>query len=175
MGSEMCIRDSPTTATVTVRAGALVADPDMGVLPVGDRDLSRVGGAARRLSGRLCCDGRMHAYAQTPVSPTPHDEFLWLEEIHGERPLDWVREQNARTEALLESPELREVEAGILAALDAPDRIALVTKRGDRYYNLWRDAEHPRGLWRRTDWESYLAGDPQWEVLLDLHALAERD
>lgn len=117
----------------------------------------------------------MHAHAQTPVSPTPHDEFLWLEQIHGERPLDWVREQNARTEALLESPELREVEAGILAALDAPDRIALVTKRGDRYYNLWRDAEHPRGLWRRTDWESYLAGDPQWEVLLDLDALAERE
>ncbi|QCU79504.1 S9 family peptidase [Citricoccus sp. SGAir0253] len=100
------------------------------------------------------------------------DEFLWLEEVHGERPLDWVREQNARTEARLDSPALRDLQERITAVLDAPDRIPHVTKRGDWYYNFWRDAEHPRGLWRRTRWEPYLAGAPDWQVLLDVDALA---
>ena len=118
----------------------------------------------------------MHQQNPAPESaPTPDDEFLWLEEIHGERALDWVREQNARTEALLDGPELTSVEASIREALDAPDRIAMVSKRGPLYYNFWRDAEHPRGLWRRTDWESYRAGTPQWEVLLDVDRLAEEE
>ncbi|WOO97460.1 prolyl oligopeptidase family serine peptidase [Micrococcus terreus] len=108
----------------------------------------------------------------TPDS-TESDEFLWLEQIHGERALDWVREQNARTEQLLDGPELDALESAMLKALDAPDRIAMVSKRGPLYYNFWRDAEHPRGLWRRTDWESYRAGTPQWEVLLDVDRLAQ--
>jgi prolyl oligopeptidase len=105
----------------------------------------------------------------------PEDEFLWLEDIHGERPLDWVRQQDARTDALLASDRFETLRQDLAAVLDAPDRIPHVTKRGDWYYNFWRDGEHPRGLWRRTDWESYLAGDPQWEILLDVDALAAED
>ena len=116
----------------------------------------------------------MSSHMPSPDS-TVSDEFLWLEEIHGERALEWVREQNARTEALLGGPELQDLEADLLRALDAPDRIAMVSKRGPLYYNFWRDAEHPRGLWRRTDWESYRAGTPQWEVLLDVDRLAEQE
>ncbi|WP_449374563.1 hypothetical protein [Arthrobacter psychrolactophilus] len=47
----------------------------------------------------------------------------------------------------------------------------MVSKRGDWYYNFWRDAANPRGLWRRTTWDSYLSSAPQWEVLLDIDAL----
>ena len=39
-------------------------------------------------------------------------------------------------------------------------------------YNFWQDARHPRGLWRRTTLESYAKEQPEWEVLLDLDALA---
>ena len=39
-------------------------------------------------------------------------------------------------------------------------------------YNLWRDADHRRGLWRRTTLASYRAEEPDWEVLLDLDELA---
>lgn len=106
------------------------------------------------------------------VAPEPTDENVWLEDIHGEEQLAWVREQNARTEELLEDAEYTAVEAGILEVLDSTDRIAMVSKRGEHYYNFWKDQEHPKGLWRRTTWESYLADAPEWDVLLDVDALA---
>ncbi|MEV7607226.1 prolyl oligopeptidase family serine peptidase [Paenarthrobacter sp. NPDC089322] len=106
------------------------------------------------------------------VAPEPTDENVWLEEIHGEEQLAWVREQNARTEELLEDDEYAAVEAGILEVLDSTDRIAMVSKRGDYYYNFWKDQQHPKGLWRRTTWESYLAEEPEWDVLLDVDALS---
>jgi prolyl oligopeptidase len=106
------------------------------------------------------------------VAPEPTDEFVWLEDIHGEEQLAWVREQNARTEELLEDTGYAAVEAGILEVLDSTDRIAMVNKRGDFYYNFWKDREHPKGLWRRTTWESYLSDAPDWDVLLDVDALA---
>ncbi|BCW61911.1 prolyl oligopeptidase family serine peptidase [Arthrobacter sp. StoSoilB22] len=106
------------------------------------------------------------------VAPEPTDENVWLEDIHGEEQLAWVREQNARTEELLEDAEYEAVEAGILEVLDSNDRIAMVSKRGDFYYNFWKDQEHPKGLWRRTTWESYLTEEPEWDVLLDVDALA---
>ena len=105
-------------------------------------------------------------------APEPTDENAWLEDIHGEEQLAWVREQNARTEELLEDVDYAAVESGILEVLDSTDRIAMVNKRGDFYYNFWKDQEHPKGLWRRTTWESYLTEDPEWDVLLDVDALA---
>lgn len=38
-------------------------------------------------------------------------------------------------------------------------------------YNFWQDAEHVRGLWRRTPVSSYLSATPAWETLLDIDAL----
>ncbi|BCW57505.1 prolyl oligopeptidase family serine peptidase [Paenarthrobacter nicotinovorans] len=106
------------------------------------------------------------------LAPEPTDENVWLEDIHGEEQLAWVREQNARTEELLEDAGYAAVEAGILEVLDSTDRIAMVSKRGDYYYNFWKDQEHPKGLWRRTTWESYLTEQPEWDVLLDIDALS---
>ncbi|WP_369046480.1 prolyl oligopeptidase family serine peptidase [Sinomonas sp. P10A9] len=102
----------------------------------------------------------------------PVDENLWLEDIHGEDQLAWVREQNARTEDLLETGDYPELEARILEVMDSTDRIPMVSKRGDWYYNFWRDATHPKGLWRRTRWESYVTDAPEWETVLDVDALA---
>src|SRR5699024_6851499 len=36
---------------------------------------------------------------------------------------------------------------------------------------FWTDADHERGLWRRTTLDSYRSEDPQWEILLDVDAL----
>ncbi|MGP0224907.1 prolyl oligopeptidase family serine peptidase [Paenarthrobacter sp. NCHU4564] len=107
-----------------------------------------------------------------PIAPEPTDENAWLEDIHGEEQLAWVREQNARTEDLLDGDDYAAVEAGILEVLDSTDRIAMVGKRGGYYYNFWKDQEHPKGLWRRTTWDSYKADEPEWDVLLDIDALA---
>ncbi|MEN3345147.1 MAG: prolyl oligopeptidase, partial [Arthrobacter sp.] len=91
----------------------------------------------------------------TGTSPEPVDENIWLEEIYGEEQLAWVREQNARTEELLEDVQYAELEGSILEVLDSTDRIAMVGKHGEWYYNFWKDRENPKGLWRRTSWESY--------------------
>jgi prolyl oligopeptidase len=42
-------------------------------------------------------------------------------------------------------------------------------------YNFWQDAAQPRGVWRRTTLDSYRAPAPDWEVLLDLDALARAE
>ncbi|MET0473468.1 MAG: prolyl oligopeptidase family serine peptidase, partial [Mycobacterium sp.] len=39
-------------------------------------------------------------------------------------------------------------------------------------YNFGRDAANPRGLWRRTGLDSYRTEAPDWEVVIDLDALA---
>ncbi|GHD12956.1 prolyl oligopeptidase family serine peptidase [Zhihengliuella salsuginis] len=105
----------------------------------------------------------------TTQSPDP---YTWLEDIHSTDALDWVRARNRDTEAWLHTPAFDRLEASLLEALDAEDRIPGVVKRGGFYYNFWRDAENPKGLWRRTTWESYLRDEPDWEVLLDVDALA---
>ncbi|MBP2412108.1 prolyl oligopeptidase [Arthrobacter stackebrandtii] len=106
-----------------------------------------------------------------PIADQPADEFLWLEDIHGSDAMEWVREHNARTDAALVNPAYTALEARVLEVMDSKDRIAMVSKRGDWYYNFWRDEANPRGLWRRTSWESYLGESPAWEVLLDVDAL----
>ncbi|MGY5319219.1 prolyl oligopeptidase family serine peptidase [Neomicrococcus lactis] len=110
--------------------------------------------------------------AATAVADEPHDDYLWLEDIHAEEALDWVKAQNALTEDAFQDADFEQTAAKILAILDSEDKIPGVVKRGAFYYNFWRDAQHPRGLWRRTTWESYTSDATEWEVLLDVDALA---
>ena len=82
---------------------------------------------------------------------TQDDPFLWLEDVLGERALAWVRERNALTEGELQSlPGFEPRRLATLQVLDSQDRIPVVHRLGEHFYNLWQDAEHPRGLWRRT-------------------------
>lgn len=96
-----------------------------------------------------------------------------LDDLTGTPALEWAREWSDATEARLDSSALRE---RIRAALDSDDRIPFVTRRGEYLYNFWRDAEHERGLWRRVTLSSYVGEEqPDWEVLLDVDALAEEE
>ncbi|MGC6488737.1 MAG: prolyl oligopeptidase family serine peptidase [Planctomycetota bacterium] len=109
-------------------------------------------------------------------APAPHDPFLWLEDVDGDAPLAWVRARNAESEAALAAaPRFGALRDRLLSILDSDERVAYVTKRGAHYYNLWQDAANPRGLWRRTTWESYLTDAPEWEVVLDLDALGAEE
>ncbi|HOM98887.1 MAG TPA: prolyl oligopeptidase family serine peptidase [Acidobacteriota bacterium] len=100
------------------------------------------------------------------------DPYLWLEEVEGEKALAWVREWNERTKsALAADEEFRELERRILAILDSEERIAYPDQMGSYIYNFWQDAEHVRGIWRRTTVESYLSGKAEWETVLDVDAL----
>jgi prolyl oligopeptidase len=107
------------------------------------------------------------------VSEALADPHLWLEDVAGEKPLAWARERNAESvKALAESEEFRSLESRILSILDSKERIPMVTKIGERFYNFWRDAAHPKGLWRRTTLAEYKKPDPAWETVIDLDALA---
>ena len=104
------------------------------------------------------------------------DPNLWLEDIDGEKSLQWVRAQNAVAEkALTTSPDFKQAEADILAVLDSQEKIPYVGKRGDYYYNYWQDDKNPRGLWRRTTLDEYKKPNPQWDNILDLDALNQAE
>jgi prolyl oligopeptidase len=102
-----------------------------------------------------------------------NDPNLWLEEVDSARALAWVGERNAVTEAALTAhPAYAGLRTRLKAILDAKERIPYVGCHGGLYYNFWRDAGHPRGLWRRTTPDGYRAPHPPWETVLDLDALA---
>ncbi|MFE0580649.1 prolyl oligopeptidase family protein [Streptomyces sp. NPDC058874] len=104
------------------------------------------------------------------------DPYLWLEDVSGEEALAWVRERNAETVgALTGAPGFKVLEQEMREVLDDDGRIPYVVRRGPHLYNFWQDADHERGLWRRTTLEEYRTDCPAWEVLLDLDALAEAE
>jgi prolyl oligopeptidase len=116
-----------------------------------------------------------------PSSDTLADPHAWLEDIQGEAALRWVREQNARSHALLcgdpESPDplFQALRQELLEVLTAQDRIPHITRRGDWFYNLWQDEQHPRGLWRRCSLAQYRQAEPAWQTVLDLDALGQAE
>ena len=104
------------------------------------------------------------------------DPYEWLEEVHGDRALDWVRERNAVTLAEIESaPGYGELHTRLSTIFNARERIPYVGKHGKHLYNFWRDEAHPRGIWRRTSLDQYRLAEPQWETVLDLDALARNE
>jgi prolyl oligopeptidase len=104
------------------------------------------------------------------------DPFIWLEDIDGKRSMDWVNAKNAATVAELSStPVYQPLYTRIKQILDSKDRIAYPNIVGDRIYNFWQDADHQRGIWRRTTDSDYLAGNPKWETVLDVDALAKAE
>jgi len=110
-------------------------------------------------------------FAQEPVAVTD-DKYAWLEDVEGQKPLAWVRAQNAKSEAeIAATPEFKQLEGKILTMLDSDAKIPGVEKIGDHYYNFWKDKNHERGLWRRTTLEEYRKPQPLWETVIDLDAL----
>ena len=103
------------------------------------------------------------------------DPYLWLEDITGDDPLDWVRKHNEPTLAELGGDRFEQMRTEALEVLDTDARIPYVRRRGEYLYNFWRDAENPRGLWRRTTLASYPTDEPEWDVVIDVDELARKD
>ncbi|MFH9726156.1 prolyl oligopeptidase family protein [Streptomyces sp. NPDC017254] len=101
------------------------------------------------------------------------DPYLWLEDISGDDALAWVAERNAETAAAVTGDDaFGALKTRLREVLDASDRIPYTVRRGPYLYNFWRDADHVRGVWRRTTLERYREDEPEWETLLDVDALA---
>jgi prolyl oligopeptidase len=111
------------------------------------------------------------AASDAAKAPAPEDRYLWLEDVTGEKALDWARARNAESAKVLETGDFAALEKRILDILDSDARIPYVQKLGPWYYNFWRDAKNPRGLWRRTTLAEYRKEQPAWETVIDLDAL----
>ncbi len=96
------------------------------------------------------------------------DPYLGLEDITGDDALEWVRRHNEPTLAEFGGDRFEQMRAEALEVLDTDARIPYVRRRGEYLYNFWRDADNPRGLWRRTTLDSYRQESPDWEVLIDV-------
>ncbi|WP_345494514.1 prolyl oligopeptidase family serine peptidase [Nocardia callitridis] len=107
------------------------------------------------------------------VEQNVNDPYLWLEEVTSDRALAWAREHNEVViDRFASSDRFSVLEHRILDMLDTDTKIAYPGRRGPWLYNFWRDAAHPRGLWRRTTFTEYAGQNPEWDVLLDLDELA---
>ncbi|HET8750652.1 MAG TPA: prolyl oligopeptidase family serine peptidase [Sphingomicrobium sp.] len=101
------------------------------------------------------------------------DPYIWLEQVSSPKAMSWVDQHNARSTAVLQSdPRYQQYYNEALAIAQAEDRIPYGDFIGGEIYNFWQDASHVRGIWRRTSIASYSSGNPEWETVLDLDALA---
>jgi prolyl oligopeptidase len=124
------------------------------------------------------CSLSRSAPQQTPVVGlvADVDPFLWLEDISGERSMNWVRAQNERSLAVLTGDKrFGSLYQDALAILGSDSRIPYGKINAGYVYNFWQDTQHVRGLWRRADLASFRRGEPRWQTLLDVDDLARRE
>jgi prolyl oligopeptidase len=102
------------------------------------------------------------------------DSHLWLEDVMGEKSIAWVKEQNAKSQKVLEAQkDFAPIRDKVLEVVNSKERIPFVSKRGPHLYNFWQDQANVRGVWRRTTMEEYKKPEPKWETVLDLDQLAK--
>ncbi|MEO7786370.1 MAG: prolyl oligopeptidase family serine peptidase [Sphingomicrobium sp.] len=111
--------------------------------------------------------------AGTAAAQVAGDPYLWLEEWTTPRVMSWVEAHNAKTTTELEAdPRYAATFAEALTLAQAKDRLPGGSFINGQIYNFWQDADHVRGIWRRTSMASYATPTPQWQTVLDLDALA---
>jgi prolyl oligopeptidase len=104
------------------------------------------------------------------------DEHVWLEEIYGEKQLNWVKDLNAVTEKHFSQENLlKQLESDALKIMDNKDRIPMINFVGQYVYNFWTDNKNPRGLYRRTTFADYKKKSPKWEIVIDIDELNKKE
>jgi prolyl oligopeptidase len=107
----------------------------------------------------------------------PADPNLYLEQVDGARALRQVKAWNAATVTALEKqPGFADYRSKAFALLSTNEKIAEPDQiLGDKVLNFWKDAEHPRGIWRVSPLAAFAAGQPQWRTLIDIDAMSKAD
>ncbi|KAK0360072.1 hypothetical protein LTR94_028745, partial [Friedmanniomyces endolithicus] len=102
------------------------------------------------------------------------DPYLWLEEVEGEQAMAWVKDHNEHAFSVLQGdPRYETLHQQALDIVQSRDRIPSPGFTHDGHIdNFWQDADHVRGVWRRTSLQSYRSAQPEWETILDFDALA---
>jgi prolyl oligopeptidase len=132
--------------------------------------------AAASLAASLAAFAPAPTPAPVSGADAAADPFQWLEEVNGARALDWVQGQNVASRKVLEGdPRFETFRKQALAIFTAEDRIPTPRLRAGQVDNLWQDADHSRGVWRRTSVDSFGTDHPAWETVLDFDALAKAE
>eukprot|EP00986_Skeletonema_menzelii_P008670 scaffold3756_cov142-Skeletonema_menzelii.AAC.4 len=110
------------------------------------------------------------------------DPYIWLEEVESPESIEFAKSANAKCLAELGNPSETDTYKRVLTALQSDDRIPHVRMlgydedTGDMLlYNFWRDANSPKGIWRKTTMQQYQSDDTEWTTVLDLDKLAEEE
>jgi prolyl oligopeptidase len=137
------------------------------------------------LVSSITITAKLHADEKAPNTSTTkkvsdvteqEDPHLWLEDVTGEKALQWVKERNSKTQSIFDTnADFIKLRDDILDILNSKERIPAVAKYGDYFYNFWRDEKNERGIWRRTTLEEYKKPTPNWEIVLDLDAIAAKE
>lgn len=130
-----------------------------------------------------CCltAAALPAIAQGPSSgadtaPLPADKYLWLEDAHGARAMDWVKAEDARTAKILEAdPRFAGFSADALKVGEDPNRLPIPELRGNEVYNFWRDKNNVHGILRKTSIADFANAQPHWQTVLDIDALGKKE
>ncbi|MCP9759672.1 S9 family peptidase [Aquitalea sp. S1-19] len=107
----------------------------------------------------------------------PHtDPHQWLENLDAPEVQAWVNVQNSKTRSLLDTDaRFAPLSAEILAHLQDTRQIPFFAEHGAWLYNFHQDEAHARGVYRRTSLDAYRAGAQDWDIVLDIDALAAAD
>ena len=102
------------------------------------------------------------------------DPYMWLEEVESPESIEFAKSANAKCLAELGDPSETDTYKRVLTALQSDDRIPHVRMlgydedTGDMLlYNFWRDANSPKGIWRKTTMQQYQSDDTEWTTVLD--------
>lgn len=141
--------------------------------------LAILAATALALALAACASASSTTNANTETTPAMNaeDPYLWLEDVEGERALTWVREQNARSLPQLENdPRFPQLLADATALANSRDRLPLGGILDGYYYNFWQDEAHVRGIYRRARLADFARnGNPTWETVLDIDAIASAE
>jgi prolyl oligopeptidase len=136
----------------------------------------------RRFSSLTCLSvlclaflGCSHSSWWSRSPANAEDPFVWLEEIEGEKAIEWVKERNTQALSRLKGDWFGRVEPELRKMYLAEDRMPGVDIMGPSLFNFWQDKVHVRGIWRRTTMDSYRTSNPVWETILDLDAISKAE
>ncbi len=116
--------------------------------------------------------GAATARGQQGATTEGTDKYTWLEDVGGERAINWVRAEDARTASVLRAdPHFASFQADALRIGGDKRRLPLPMLRGSHVDNFWRDETSPRGVLRTTTTADYATAEPHWRTLLDIDAL----
>jgi len=110
------------------------------------------------------------------ATPTEDDPYIWLESVDSPRAMEWVNAHNdASTKVLEADPRYATLYNEALTLASAKDRIPYASFLHGAMYNFWNDADHVRGIWRKTTLADYKTASPTWTTVLDIDALGKAE